>query len=178
VIWGEPGTNGQHAFYQLIHQGTEIIPCDFIAPAKSMNPIGRHHILLLSNFFAQSRALMLGKTMEEVEKEAFNAGKSQEETDKVKAFKEFSGNRPSNSILVEKLDPFHLGMLVALYEHKIFVQGIIWNIYSFDQWGVELGKQLANRILPVLEGKTTDENLDGSTRGLIQKWKTWNENVS
>ena len=175
VIWGEPGTNGQHAFYQLIHQGTEIIPCDFIAPAQSMNPIGNHHVLLLSNFFAQSRALMLGKTHEEVEKEALAAGKSTGETEKIKPFKVFTGNRPSNSILVEKLDPFHLGMLTALYEHKIFVQGIIWNIYSFDQWGVELGKQLANQILPVLEGNKGMDSLDASTRALIEKWKLWNE---
>lgn len=176
VIWGEPGTNGQHAFYQLIHQGTEIIPCDFIAPARSMNPIGEHHVLLLSNFFAQSQALMAGKTKEEVEAEFAAAGKNPEEAARVVPFKVFDGNRPSNSILVEKLDPFRLGMLIALYEHKIFVQGILWNIYSFDQWGVELGKQLANRILPVLKGQKSGEGLDSSTGGLIEKWKSWNEN--
>ena len=176
VIWGEPGTNGQHAFYQLIHQGTEIIPCDFIAPAVSMNPIGEHHVLLLSNFFAQSQALMAGKTREEVEAEFAAAGKKPEDVAHIIPYKVFEGNRPSNSILVEKLDPFHLGLLIALYEHKIFVQGIIWNIYSFDQWGVELGKQLANRILPVLRDEKQGSELDSSTSSLIEKWKSWNEN--
>lgn len=175
VIWGEPGTNGQHAFYQLIHQGTDIIPCDFIAPAKSLNPIGNHHILLLSNFFAQSQALMKGKTRQEVEGEFLKAGKTTEDTDHITPYKVFEGNRPSNSILVEQIDPFHLGMLIAMYEHKIFVQGIIWNIYSFDQWGVELGKQLAGNILPVLEGRAESGFLDSSTRALIEKWKSWND---
>ena len=176
VIWGEPGTNGQHAFYQLIHQGTEIIPCDFIAPAMSLNPIGEHHVLLLSNFFAQSQALMTGKTREEVVAEFAAAGKNTEDVAHIIPYKVFEGNRPSNSILVEKLDPFHLGLLIALYEHKIFVQGIIWNIFSFDQWGVELGKQLANRILPVLKGEKQGNELDSSTSRLIEKWKSWNEN--
>ncbi|MBC7827009.1 MAG: glucose-6-phosphate isomerase, partial [Chitinophagaceae bacterium] len=148
VIWGEPGTNGQHAFYQLIHQGTLLIPCDFIAPAVSHNPIGDHHIKLLSNFFAQTEALMNGKSEEEVIKELKVGGKSDDEIKNIAPFKTFSGNRPTNSILVKLIDPFTLGRMIALYEHKIFVQGIIWNIYSFDQWGVELGKQLASKILP------------------------------
>ncbi|RYY13959.1 MAG: glucose-6-phosphate isomerase, partial [Chitinophagaceae bacterium] len=137
VIWGEPGTNGQHAFYQLIHQGTLLIPCDFIAPAISHNPIGDHHVKLLSNFFAQTEALMNGKTEGEVIDELKTAGKSDEEIQKIAPFKTFSGNRPTNSILVKLIDPFTLGRLIALYEQKIFVQGVIWNIYSFDQWGVE-----------------------------------------
>ena len=150
VIWGEPGTNGQHAFYQLIHQGTVLIPCDFIAPAKSHNPIGDHHIKLLSNFFAQTEALMNGKSEEEVKEELIKAGKTKEEIKKLLPFKVFQGNRPTNSFLVKEITPETLGSLIALYEHKIFVQGIIWNIFSFDQWGVELGKQLANKILPEL----------------------------
>ena len=148
VIWGEPGTNGQHAFYQLIHQGTPIIPCDFIAPAQSHNPIGDHHNKLLSNFFAQTEALMQG-------------------TDHENPFRVFEGNRPTNSFLIKKITPFTLGQLIALYEHKIFTQGVIWNIYSFDQWGVELGKVLANKILPELEGDVTISNHDSSTNGLI-----------
>lgn len=159
IIWGEPGTNGQHAFYQLIHQGTKLIPCDFIAPAISLNPIGKHHQMLLSNFFAQTEALMNGKSEEVVVAELRAAGKSEEEIEKLKAFKVFEGNRPSNSILLKKVTPRSLGTLVALYEHKIFVQGIIWNVFSFDQWGVELGKQLAGQILPELESEdiiTTD----------------------
>ncbi|MBK8621790.1 MAG: glucose-6-phosphate isomerase [Saprospiraceae bacterium] len=175
VIWGEPGTNGQHAFYQLIHQGTDIIPCDFIAPAKSYNQIGNHHVLLLSNFFAQSQALMKGKTKDEVENEFLKTGKTPKEVSHIIPYKVFEGNRPSNSILVEQIDPFHLGMMIAMYEHKIFVQGILWNIYSFDQWGVELGKQLAGNILPVLENDADSGFLDGSTRGLIEKWKSWND---
>ncbi|MBK8079491.1 MAG: glucose-6-phosphate isomerase [Saprospiraceae bacterium] len=174
VIWGEPGTNGQHAFYQLIHQGTQIIPCDFIAPAQSMNPIGDHHVLLLSNFFAQSQALMDGKTREQVIEEYTKAGKNPDNFANIIPFKIFEGNRPSNSILVERLDPKRLGMLVAMYEHKIFTQGIIWNIFSFDQWGVELGKQLANNILPVLRGDISEDTLDSSTASLIIKWKSWN----
>lgn len=176
VIWGEPGTNGQHAFYQLIHQGTELIPCDFIAPAVSMNPVGDHHTLLLSNFFAQSQALMTGKSRQQVEEEFLKAGISPEEVSHVIPFKIFEGNRPSNSIMVKKLDPKRLGMLIAMYEHKIFVQGVIWNIYSFDQWGVELGKQLASHILPVLQGGSTENISDASTRQLIDIWKSWNEN--
>ncbi|MEO0332631.1 MAG: glucose-6-phosphate isomerase, partial [Bacteroidota bacterium] len=148
VIWGEPGTNGQHAFYQLIHQGTKLIPCDFLAPAKSQNPIGDHHAKLLANFFAQTEALMMGKTEEEAAQELRDQGKSEEEIKKLASFKTFQGNRPTNSILFEKLSPRTLGALIAMYEHKIFVQGVIWNIFSFDQWGVELGKQLAKKILP------------------------------
>lgn len=173
VIWGEPGTNGQHAFYQLIHQGTKLIPCDFIAPAQSHNPIGNHHQLLLSNFFAQTEALMNGKSREEVELELKAAGKSAEEIQKLVPFKVFEGNRPTNSILIKKITPFTLGTLIAIYEHKIFVQGIIWNIFSFDQWGVELGKQLAGRILPELEDNDTVSGHDASTNGLINRYKEW-----
>lgn len=173
VIWGEPGTNGQHAFYQLIHQGTKLIPCDFIAPAQSHNPIGNHHQLLLSNFFAQTEALMNGKSREEVELELKAAGKSAEEIQKLAPFKVFEGNRPTNSILIKKITPFTLGTLIAIYEHKIFVQGIIWNIFSFDQWGVELGKQLAGRILPELADNDTVSGHDASTNGLINRYKEW-----
>ena len=173
VIWGEPGTNGQHAFYQLIHQGTKLIPCDFIAPAQSHNPIGNHHKLLLSNFFAQTEALMNGKSREEVELELKAAGKSAEEIQKLAPFKVFEGNRPTNSILIKKITPFTLGTLIAIYEHKIFVQGIIWNIFSFDQWGVELGKQLAGRILPELADNDTVSGHDASTNGLINRYKEW-----
>ena len=173
IIWGEPGTNGQHAFYQLIHQGTKLIPCDFIAPAISHNPIGRHHAMLLSNFFAQTEALMNGKTEEEVVAEFQQAGKSAEEIEKLKAFKVFEGNRPTNSILFKKITPESLGALIAFYEHKIFVQGIIWNIFSFDQWGVELGKQLANKILPELENEESITSHDASTNGLINQYKAW-----
>lgn len=171
VIWGEPGTNGQHAFYQLIHQGTVLVPCDFIAPAQSHNPIGDHHPKLLSNFFAQTEALMNGKTEEEVENEFLKAGKSPEEIARLAPFKIFPGNRPTNSILVKKITPFTLGSLLAFYEHKIFVQGVIWNIYSFDQWGVELGKQLANKILPELQNDETVSSHDSSTNGLINAFK-------
>jgi glucose-6-phosphate isomerase len=171
VIWGEPGTNGQHAFYQLIHQGTHLIPCDFIAPAQTHNPIGDHHQKLLSNFFAQTEALMNGKTEEEVEDELLKAGKNHEEIAKLTPFKMFSGNRPTNSILIKKITPRSLGELIAFYEHKIFVQGVIWNIFSFDQWGVELGKQLANKILPELENDTTVKSHDSSTNGLINAYK-------
>ena len=173
IIWGEPGTNGQHAFYQLIHQGTKLIPCDFIAPANSHNPIGNHHQLLLSNFFAQTEALMNGKTEEEVVAEFVKAGKSQEEIDKLKNYKVFEGNRPTNSILLKEITPRSLGSLIAIYEHKIFVQGIIWNIYSFDQWGVELGKQLASKILPELSGAEAVGSHDSSTNGLINQYKAW-----
>ncbi len=171
VIWGEPGTNGQHAFYQLIHQGTHLIPCDFIAPAQSHNPIGDHHQKLLSNFFAQTEALMNGKAEEEVEEELLKAGKSSEEIAKLTPFKIFPGNRPTNSILVKIITPYSLGQLIALYEHKIFVQGVIWNIFSFDQWGVELGKQLANKILPELTNEETISSHDSSTNGLINAFK-------
>jgi len=171
IIWGEPGTNGQHAFYQLIHQGTLLIPCDFIAPAQTHNPIGDHHQKLLSNFFAQTEALMNGKSDEEVENELIKQGKNDEQIARLTPFKIFQGNRPTNSILVKKITPHSLGELIALYEHKIFVQGVIWNIFSFDQWGVELGKQLANKILPELENKETISSHDVSTNGLINAYK-------
>jgi glucose-6-phosphate isomerase len=171
IIWGEPGTNGQHAFYQLIHQGTRLIPCDFLAPALSHNPMGEHHTLLLSNFFAQTQALMLGKTEAEVVAEFEKAGKKSSEYQKLVPFKVFGGNRPTNSILFKKLTPRTLGSLIALYEHKIFVQGIVWNVFSFDQWGVELGKQLANSILPQLRTDGKIEQFDSSTNGLINAWK-------
>ncbi len=166
IIWGEPGTNGQHAFYQLIHQGTQIIPCDFIAPAISHNPIGDHHVKLLSNFFAQTEALMNGKTADECRAEGV--------PEALIPYKVFEGNRPTNSFMVKEVTPFVLGELLALYEHKIFVQGVIWNIYSFDQWGVELGKQLANKILPELLDKTPVTSHDSSTNGLINTFKHWN----
>lgn len=171
IIWGEPGTNGQHAFYQLIHQGTQLIPCDFIAPAMSHHPIGQHHILLLSNFFAQTQALMHGKTKEEVIAEYKQRGVAPEEYEALVPFKVFEGNKPSNSILVKIIDPKTLGKLIAMYEHKIFVQGIIWNIFSFDQWGVELGKQLAVNIIPELQKPTRTSAFDSSTNGLINTWK-------
>jgi glucose-6-phosphate isomerase len=173
IIWGEPGTNGQHAFYQLIHQGSKLIPCDFIAPAQSHNPLGEHHTMLLSNFFAQTEALMNGKTYDEVVAELKASGKSDAEIEKLAPFKVFEGNRPTNSILVKKITPRSLGSLIAMYEHKIFVQGIIWNIYSFDQWGVELGKQLAGKILPELKGNEEIASHDASTNGLINLYKAW-----
>lgn len=173
IIWGEPGTNGQHAFYQLIHQGTMLIPCDFIAPAQSHNPLGDHHSKLLSNFFAQTEALAFGKTKEEVEAEFVKAGKSLDEVKDIVPFKVFTGNKPTNSILVQKMTPFVLGALIAMYEHKIFAQGVIFNIFSFDQWGVELGKQLANRILPELADKDNVSSHDSSTNGLINQFKAW-----
>ncbi len=151
IIWGEPGTNGQHAFYQLIHQGTKLIPCDFLAPVETQNPLGEHHAILLSNFFAQTEALMKGKTADEVRAELKGAKMSPEALEKLVPQKMFAGNKPTNSILFQKLTPRTLGSLIALYEHKIFTQGIIWNINSFDQWGVELGKQLAKAILPELK---------------------------
>jgi glucose-6-phosphate isomerase len=163
VIWGEPGTNGQHAFYQLLHQGTPVIPCDFIAPAISHNPMGDHHKILLSNFFAQTEALMNGKSKEELKQEKV--------PDALIPFKEFEGNKPTNSFLITKITPFTLGEMIAMYEHKIFVQGIIWNIYSFDQWGVELGKQLAKSILPQLENNDEITSHDSSTNGLINLYK-------
>lgn len=171
VIWGEPGTNGQHAFYQLIHQGTPIIPCDFIAPAQTHNPIGDHHEKLLSNFFAQTEALMNGKTGEEVRNEMEKEGMPEEKISRLIPYRSFSGNRPTNSFLIKKITPYNLGMLIALYEHKIFVQGVIWNIFSFDQWGVELGKQLANKILPELQNEGTVSSHDLSTNGLINSYK-------
>ena len=171
VIWGEPGTNGQHAFYQLIHQGTVLIPCDFIAPANSHNPIGDHHAKLLSNFFAQTEALMKGKTEKEVKEELSAAGKSDEEVKRLTPFKVFKGNKPSNSFLIRQINPTTLGSMIAFYEHKIFVQGVIWNIFSFDQWGVELGKQLANQILPELVDSKPVSGHDASTNGLINAFK-------
>jgi glucose-6-phosphate isomerase len=171
IIWGEPGTNGQHAFYQLIHQGTKLIPCDFIAPAISHNPVGDHHDKLLSNFFAQTEALMNGKTEEEVEADLANSGMTKSEIDFHKSFRVFDGNRPSNSILFRQLTPRTLGSLIAMYEHKIFVQGVIWNIFSFDQWGVELGKVLAKKILPELSSPGEVNSHDGSTNGLINYFK-------
>lgn len=172
VIWGEPGTNGQHAFYQLIHQGTLLIPCDFIAPAQTHNPLGDHHQKLLSNFFAQTEALMNGKTEEEAQKELEKQSLTAEQIARLLPFKMFTGNRPTNSFLIKKITPYTLGQLIACYEHKIFVQGIIWNIFSFDQWGVELGKQLANKVLPELENKDVVTSHDSSTNGLINAYKT------
>lgn len=171
IIWGEPGTNGQHAFYQLIHQGTKLIPCDFLAPVQSHNPVGDHHAKLLSNYFAQTEALMLGKTEGEVELELKAASMSTEEINFHKAYRVFTGNRPSNSILFKKLTPHTLGSLIAIYEHKIFVQGVIWNIFSFDQWGVELGKVLAKKILPELTNDAVITTHDASTNGLINYFK-------
>ena len=171
VIWGEPGTNGQHAFYQLIHQGTKLTPCDFMAPAISHNPVGEHHEILLSNFFAQTEALMKGKTIDEARAELRAAGRSEMEAERLAPFKAFKGNRPTNSILVNKITPHALGALIAMYEHKIFTQGVIWNIYSFDQWGVELGKALAGRILPELKGDDEVASHDSSTNGLINAYK-------
>lgn len=175
IIWGEPGTNGQHAFYQLIHQGTKLIPCDFIAPAISHNPLSDHHPKLMANFFAQTEALAFGKTKEQVEAEFLAAGKTQEEVAELVPFKVFDGNRPTNSILVKQVTPEVLGSLIALYEHKIFTQGVIWNIYTFDQWGVELGKQLANQILPELGGEEAVASHDSSTNGLINAFKQWRQ---
>ncbi|MEZ9322872.1 glucose-6-phosphate isomerase [Vibrio sp. 10N.286.51.E5] len=171
IIWGEPGTNGQHAFYQLIHQGTKLIPSDFIAPAISHNPASDHHQKLMSNFFAQTEALAFGKTKETVEAEFLAAGKTAEEVAELVPFKVFEGNRPTNSILVKQINPRSLGNLIAMYEHKIFVQGVIWNIFSFDQWGVELGKQLANQILPELADDAQVTSHDSSTNGLINAFK-------
>ncbi|HEX2982326.1 MAG TPA: glucose-6-phosphate isomerase [Ignavibacteriales bacterium] len=171
VIWGEPGTNGQHAFYQLIHQGTKLIPADFIAPIESQNPIGEHHKMLLSNFFAQTEALMKGKNEKEAREELKRAGLSGKDLKTLLPHKIFPGNKPTNSILIKKLTPKNLGSLIAMYEHKIFTQGVIWNINSFDQWGVELGKQLAKAILPELDKNTPLSKHDSSTSGLIQYYR-------
>ena len=171
IIWGEPGTNGQHAFYQLIHQGTKMIPADFLAPAVSHNPIGEHHNILLSNYFAQTEALLNGKTKEVVIDELKKEGKTDEEIQNLYPHKVFEGNKPTNSILFKTLTPKVLGSLIAMYEHKIFVQGVIWNIFSFDQWGVELGKQLAKQILPELGDDKPVESHDSSTNGLINAFK-------
>jgi len=173
IIWGEPGTNGQHAFYQLIHQGTKLIPCDFLAPAVTHNPVGDHHPKLLANFFAQTEALAFGKTREEVEAELGAAGPIPDAARALIPFKVFSGDRPTNSILLRQITPRSLGQLIALYEHKIFVQGVIWNVYSFDQWGVELGKKLAGRILPELTAPGEVTAHDSSTNGLINLYKQW-----
>ena len=173
IIWGEPGTNGQHAFYQLIHQGTKMVPCDFIAPAITHNPLSDHHQKLLSNFFAQTEALAFGKSREVVEQEYRDQGKDPSQLEHVVPFKVFEGNRPTNSILLREITPFSLGALIALYEHKIFTQGAILNIFTFDQWGVELGKQLANRILPELGDDKAISSHDSSTNGLINRYKAW-----
>jgi glucose-6-phosphate isomerase len=178
VIWGEPGTNGQHAFYQLIHQGTKLIPADFLAPAISHNPIGEHHNILLSNFFAQTEALLHGKTKREVIRELKKEGKTSEEIQKLYPYRMFEGNRPTNSILFKKLTPRVLGSLVAMYEHKIFVQGVIWNVFSFDQWGVELGKQLAKKIQPELKDDKPVDSHDSSTNGLINFYKDTRKEVT
>jgi glucose-6-phosphate isomerase len=171
IVWGEPGTNGQHAFYQLLHQGTRLVPCDFIAPLETHNPLGRHHEVLLANFFAQTEALMRGKTAEEARVELEALRLPRDRVEELVPHKTFPGNRPTTSIVFPKLTPRTLGMLIALYEHKIFVQGIVWNIYSFDQWGVELGKQLAKRIEPELESKGLVSSHDASTNGLINRYK-------
>ena len=176
IIWGEPGTNGQHAFYQLIHQGTKLIPADFLAPAVSHNPIGDHHSILLSNFFAQTEALLHGKSKEEVIEELKREGRTDEEIKKLWPYRVFEGNRPTNSILFKKLTPRVLGSLTAMYEHKIFVQGVIWNIFSLDQWGVELGKQLAGKILPELTDDRSVRSHDSSTDGLINAFKEMRKN--
>jgi glucose-6-phosphate isomerase len=175
VLWGEPGTNGQHSFYQLIHHGTKLIPADFLAPAHSQNPLGEHHAILLSNFFAQTEALMQGKTEAEVRAELKAAGISGRKLEQLAPHKVFPGNRPTNSILFKQLDPATLGTLIALYEHKVFVQGVIWNINSFDQWGVELGKQLAQRIQPELQSDARVASHDSSTNGLINYYKSLRE---
>jgi glucose-6-phosphate isomerase len=171
IVWGEPGTNGQHAFYQLIHQGTELIPADFIAAAETLAPLGDHHDKLLANFLAQTEALAFGKTEEEARSELTAQGLDGDALRALLPHKLFPGNRPTNSILYRSLTPFTLGRLIALYEHKIFVQGIIWGINSFDQWGVELGKQLAKTILPELGGSLEIHSHDASTNGLINAIK-------
>ena len=171
IIWGESGTNGQHAFYQLIHQGTKLIPIDFMAPVESHNPLGDHHIILLANFFSQSEALMLGRSEEEARSELQAQGMSGDELERLLPHKIFTGNKPSNSIMFHKLTPYTLGSLIAMYEHKIFVQGIIWRINSFDQWGVELGKQLAKTILEKLDDDSPIGGHDSSTNGLINYYK-------
>ena len=173
VIWGEPGTNGQHAFYQLLHQGTQVVPADFILPAISHNPLGDHHHKLAANCFAQTEALMNGLTAAEAKAELEAAGTSADDIERLSPFKVFPGNRPTNTIMMRQLTPKSFGSLIALYEHKIFVQGIIWNVFSFDQWGVELGKKLAMSILPELEGQEAINSHDSSTNSLINKFKAW-----
>jgi glucose-6-phosphate isomerase len=171
ILWGEPGTNGQHAFYQLIHQGTRLVPCDFLAPMRSHHPLGRHHDILMANCFAQTEALMRGKTADEVRRDLTSRGLAEHEIAMLLPHKVFPGNRPTNTLLFDELDPHTLGMLIALYEHKIFVQGVIWGINSFDQWGVELGKQLAGTILPELAGTAPPSAHDASTGGLIAHYR-------
>lgn len=171
VIWGTAGTDGQHAFYQLIHQGTQMIPCDFIAPIHSHNEAAEHHEMLLANFFAQTEALMKGKTRSEARKELEASGMDAERIVDLLPHKIFPGNRPTNTLLLDKITPNRLGSLIALYEHKIFVQGVIWRINSFDQWGVELGKQLASVILPELLGQSEETEHDSSTRSLINYFR-------
>ncbi len=171
IIWGEPGTNGQHAFFQLIHQGTRLIPADFIAPASSLNPVGDHHIKLLANFFAQTEALMKGRNHEEVVQEMRAEGVSEPQIKQMAPYKVFEGNKPTNTIIFDALTPENLGSLIAMYEHKIFVQGIIWNIFSFDQWGVELGKQLAKKVMVSMTNEVPVTQHDPSTNGLINAWK-------
>ena len=170
VIWGEPGTNGQHAFYQLLHQGTQLIPVDFIVAAQSHYPLPGHHDKLVANALAQAEALMRGKTAEEARGELEAAGLDAARVERLLPYKVFEGNRPSSTLMMDKLTPAMLGRLIALYEHKIFVQGVIWNIFSFDQWGVELGKQLAGAILPELEGQGKSAGHDSSTAGLIEAY--------
>jgi glucose-6-phosphate isomerase len=171
IIWGKPGTNAQHSFFQLIHQATQIIPADFIAPIKSLNPIGNHHDILISNFLAQTEALMKGKSEEVVLKELQSQNLTESEIKSILPHKVFMGNRPTNTILIDKLTPKNLGSIIAIYEHKVFVQGVIWNINSFDQWGVELGKQLAKAILPQLKAENDVDNHDSSTNSLINYFR-------
>ncbi|MGB8952237.1 MAG: glucose-6-phosphate isomerase, partial [Candidatus Aminicenantales bacterium] len=170
VVWGEPGTNGQHSFYQLIHQGTRMVPADFLAPISSHNPLGEHHAMLLANCFAQTEALMLGKTAGEARAELVAQGLSGTALETLLPYKVFPGNRPSNTLLFDRLDPYTMGMLLALYEHKVFVQSVVWNINAFDQWGVEFGKQLAGKLLPELLGKHSASSHDSSTNGLIKRY--------
>ena len=177
IVWGAPGTNGQHAFYQLLHQGTKLIPSDFIAFAQSHHPMSDHHDKLLANFFAQTEALMKGKTEDQAIDELLKQGMEEGEVERLTPFKVFEGNQPTNSLLIKKLTPYNLGALLALYEHKIFVQGVIWNVFSFDQWGVELGKQLASHILPQLRGEKEATAHDSSTNGLINQWKQWSQSI-
>ena len=172
IIWGEPGTNGQHAFYQLIHQGTELIPVDFLVAAKALHPLSNHHEKLVANCFAQAEALMRGKTEAEVRDELAGGDLTPAEIDVLAPQKVFAGNKPSTMILYKQLDPFTLGRLVAMYEHKIFVQGIIWNVNSYDQWGVELGKQLAKELLPMVQGTENAGTRDASTAGLIKQMQS------
>jgi len=171
IIWGEPGTNGQHAFYQLIHQGTKLIPCDFLAPVRSLNPVGAHHPILLSNFFAQTEALMRGKTEAEARAELVASGVKGEQLELLIPSRTFRGNKPTNSMMFKELTPETLGSLIALYEHKIFTQGVIWQINSFDQMGVELGKQLAKVVEPELQSDAPVTSHDASTNGLINFYK-------